>query len=63
MYWKRVSLTSLPSRELATVSVRHELRNRFTECQLIRHIHVKTLTEITLQPQYLAPFRKTRAKL
>jgi len=34
-------LTSLPSRELATVIVRQLLRNRFTECQPIRHIHVK----------------------
>ena len=41
MYWKRLSLTSLPSRELATVLVRHELRHRFTECQPIRNIHVK----------------------
>ena len=41
MYWKRLSLTSLPSWELATGIVRHELRHRFTECQPIRHIHVK----------------------
>ena len=36
-HWKRVSFTSLPSRELATDIVRHELRNRFTECQPLRH--------------------------
>ena len=34
MYLKRLSLTSLPSHDLATF--------RFTECQPIRHIHVKT---------------------
>jgi len=46
MYWKRLSLTSLPLRELATGFVRHELRHRFTECQPIRHIHVKRILKI-----------------
>ena len=46
MYWKRISLTSLPSPELATIIVRHEFRIRFTECQPISHIHVKMLLSL-----------------
>ena len=38
MYWKRVYW-----RHFRRTSWRQELRHRFTECQPLRHIHVKTL--------------------